>query len=282
MSVNCLRSIVRDKIFFFDSKNLLNWFQISLLIIFVMFGHISVVNASDEVRDPENNNFIKLIGNALSNERELLSSVTRDQLIKMSGFKSAVHANENINNGFKNLEKHSGSKTVAFINLKFGNGSVKSELFETGNFSSETLDYLKLNDVDHQVKCLAEAIYFEARGENIIGQYAVAEVILNRVDDEQFPNSVCKVVSEGAMKLHSCQFSYNCDGKPEYINDFKSYKRILKLANIFYNGTARLLTEGATFYHSRDVAPSWTANLKQTKEIGRHIFYKTENRVAKN
>ena len=153
---------------------------------------------------------------------------------------------------------------------------------EKGEFSSETLDYLLLGDVDPQVKCLAEAIYFEARGENVIGQYAVAEVILNRVDADQFPNSVCKVVSEGATKLNSCQFSYNCDGKPEYINDLKSYKRILKLSDMFYDGTARLLTGGATFYHSQDVNPSWTTKLKKTRELGRHIFYKIESRVAEN
>ena len=151
---------------------------------------------------------------------------------------------------------------------------------DTKIFSSESLDYVNLGDVDQQVKCLAEAIYFEARGENVVGQYAVAEVILNRVDQKQFPNSVCEVVSEGATKLNSCQFSYNCDGKPEYINDLKSYKRILKLADMFYAGTARLLTGGATFYHSQDVSPSWIAKLKKTREIGRHIFYKIESRVA--
>ncbi|MDG2473787.1 MAG: cell wall hydrolase, partial [Paracoccaceae bacterium] len=102
----------------------------------------------------------------------------------------------------------------------------------------------------------------------------------NRVDAKQFPNSVCKVVSEGATKLHSCQFSYNCDGKPEFVNDSKSYKRILKLANMFYSGTARLLTGGATFYHTKDVNPSWTSKLKKTRQIGGHIFYKIESRVA--
>ena len=68
-----------------------------------------------------------------------------------------------------------------------------------------------------QWACLAEAIYFEARGEPVEGQFAVAEVILNRVESPKFPNSICKVVRQGTGRKHACQFSYNCDGKLEYI-----------------------------------------------------------------
>lgn len=282
MYITCLKILESAKLNNFYAKRLLLHCQIAFLAGSFMVGYASQLNASDERNEPDGSDVITFIGKALSNERDRLSTLTREQLIKMSGFINALAENENTNNGRGTSIKPNTSNAVAFINSKLGNGLTKTDVFKSGNFSSETLDYLSLNDVDQQVKCLAEAIYFESRGENIIGQYAVAEVILNRVDDKQFPNSVCKVVSEGATKLHSCQFSYNCDGKPEYINDFKSYKRILKLANIFYGGTARLFTGGATFYHSRDVAPSWTARLKKTKEIGRHIFYKTESRVAQN
>jgi hypothetical protein len=74
-----------------------------------------------------------------------------------------------------------------------------------------------------QWACLAEAIYFEARGEPVEGQFAVAEVILNRVDSPKFPNSICKVVRQGTGRKHACQFSYNCDGKLEYIANGSAY-----------------------------------------------------------
>ena len=73
-----------------------------------------------------------------------------------------------------------------------------------------------------QWACLAEAIYFEARGEGVEGQFAVAEVILNRVDSPKFPNSICKVVRQGTGRKHACQFSYNCDGKLEIYRQWVS------------------------------------------------------------
>ena len=238
------------------------------------------------VKDYENyddEGAIKFIEEALFTERELIGAITREHLMKMSGLNFDAAKDGTLNPGaiVKKAFRQSNESTVDGVKLKSVRKSSQGSALDATTFSSASLDYLILSDVDHQVKCLAEAIYFEARGEDVVGQYAVAEVILNRVDQNQFPNSVCKVVSEGATKLHSCQFSYNCDGKPEYINDLKSYKRILKLADMFYDGTARLLTGGATFYHSQDVNPSWTTKLKKTREIGRHIFYKIESRVAK-
>ena len=258
--------------------------QMVAIVFCVLSGQLVADDVTKSLDSNTNADILKFLESALADQRELLTTITRENLINMSGLR--LDSNKDVD--FKpslnssNSKKPTGEKAIDFINLRLGvsHSAVSSQ--ETGDFSSETLDHLLLGDVDPQVKCLAEAIYFEARGENVIGQYAVAEVILNRVDEEQFPNSVCKVVSEGATKLNSCQFSYNCDGKPEYINDLKSYKRILKLSDMFYGGTARLLTGGATFYHSQDVNPSWTTKLKKTREIGRHIFYKIESRVAQN
>ena len=257
------------------------------LAVFALVCIMSIVaEANDADLNKESVNdldILKFLFTALSSERERLTAITRDNLVKMSGIlidgsgKKTVKVGVNL----KQTIKPTSERAVNLINSQFGTVSSQSSLLEIEDFSGESLDYIVLGDVNHEVKCLAEAIYFEARGENIVGQYAVAEVILNRVDHKQFPNSVCEVVAEGATKLNSCQFSYNCDGKPEYINDLKSYKRILKLANMFYGGTARFLTSGATFYHSQDVSPLWTTKLKKTREIGRHIFYKIESRVAK-
>ena len=84
---------------------------------------------------------------------------------------------------------------------------------DEGKFSFETIDNFPKPSPTSEMKCLAEAIYFEARGEVLEGQYAVGEVIINRVLSKDFPNSVCGVISEGANRLIACQFSYNCDGK---------------------------------------------------------------------
>ena len=81
-----------------------------------------------------------------------------------------------------------------------------------------------------QWACLAEAIYFEARGEPVEGQFAVAEVVLNRVDSPKCPNSICKVVRQGTGRKPACQFSYNCDGKLEYIASGSAYDQAERLA----------------------------------------------------
>ena len=95
--------------------------------------------------------------------------------------------------------------------------------FDEGRFSFDTIDNFPKPKLTSEMKCLAEAIYFEARGEALEGQYAVGEVIINRVLSRDFPNSVCGVISEGANRLNACQFSYNCDGKLETITEKKNY-----------------------------------------------------------
>ena len=146
--------------------------------------------------------------------------------------------------------------------------------FDDGRFSFDTIDNLPKPKLTNEMKCLAEAIYFEARGEALEGQYAVGEVIINRVLSKDFPNSVCGVISEGANRLNACQFSYNCDGKLETITEKKIYERILKLSQMLLEPSARFLTSGATFYHSKLVSPSWSKKFIKTNEIGNHVFYK--------
>ena len=145
---------------------------------------------------------------------------------------------------------------------------------DEGKFSFEIIDKFPKPRLTSEMKCLAEAIYFEARGEALEGQYAVGEVIINRVLSKDFPNSVCGVISEGANRLNACQFSYNCDGKLETITEKKIYERILKLSQMLLEPSARFLTSGATFYHSKLVSPSWSKKFIKTNEIGNHVFYK--------
>lgn len=133
-----------------------------------------------------------------------------------------------------------------------------------------------------QWQCLAEALYFEARGESVKGQFAVAEVILNRVDSPDFPDTVCGVVHQGTGKRYQCQFTYTCDGRPERISEPTAWERVGKVARAALDGARRQLTAGATYYHSRAVRPSWARRFVKTAEIGVHRFYRAQVRVSSN
>lgn len=116
--------------------------------------------------------------------------------------------------------------------------------------------------------CLATALYFEARGEPVKGQFAVAEVILNRVGDPRYPDSVCGVVNQ------TCQFSYTCDGVSDRIREPAAFVRAGKIADLMLRGAARALTDGATHFHARNVRPDWSRQLPRTAQIGDHYFYR--------
>ena len=129
--------------------------------------------------------------------------------------------------------------------------------------------------------CLAEALYFEARGENLNGLVGVAEVILNRVDDRRYPNSVCGVINQGTGQRFRCQFTYTCDGRPETITERRAYERVGKIARLMMNGAPRVLTQGATHYHTKAVRPKWSRVFARTATIGFHHFYRQPDRLAK-
>lgn len=131
-------------------------------------------------------------------------------------------------------------------------------------------------------QCLAEALYFEARGETIAGQFAVAEVILNRRDVRQFPATVCGVVNQGTGRLNACQFSYTCDGRAERIGEPGAYARAGKIARLMLDGGPRTLTGGATYFHTTGVRPSWSRRFTRTTRIGSHIFYRPAVQVSAN
>jgi hypothetical protein len=125
-------------------------------------------------------------------------------------------------------------------------------------------------------RCLTEALYFEARGEPIEGQYAVAEVILNRVDSARYPDTVCEVVSEGTGRRFACQFTYTCDGRPEEVSDTQAWNRLGHIARIMLEGAPRDLTAEATHYHAETVNPRWARVYPRTAEYGVHVFYRQQ------
>ena len=124
-----------------------------------------------------------------------------------------------------------------------------------------------------QWSCLTEALYFEARGETVRGQIAVAEVILNRVSSSRFPDTVCGVIRQGTGRKFACQFTYTCDGRPENVSEPAAFDRVGKIARMMLNGAPRKLSGGATFYHTTAVNPRWARKFRRTARHGVHLFY---------
>ncbi|WP_299970639.1 cell wall hydrolase [uncultured Roseobacter sp.] len=149
-------------------------------------------------------------------------------------------------------------------------------------FSKKWLDAQPDPQGGPELQCLAEALYFEARGETVKGQFAVAEVILNRVDSERFPGSACGVINQGTGKKYQCQFTYTCDGYKEVIAEPRAYARVAKVARAALDGRPPELTEGATHYHTTAVNPRWSKVYTKTAAIGDHIFYRHTWRTASN
>jgi hypothetical protein len=139
---------------------------------------------------------------------------------------------------------------------------------------------ISVPDGDAERGCLAKAIYFEARGESLAGQVAVAEVILNRVDSASYPDTICGVVRQGEERRTGCQFSFMCDGKPERMEDDGARSVAHAIAHLLIEGRPRVLTANATHFHTTRVSPSWAKRLVRTARIGAHIFYRYPTRTA--
>lgn len=125
---------------------------------------------------------------------------------------------------------------------------------------------------DEEWQCLTKALYFEARGESLKGQFAVAEVILNRADSPRFPSTVCAVVNQGGSK--GCQFSYVCDGRKDVMHERSAVDRAGRIARVMLDGAPRALTQGATYFHSKGARPGWAHRFPRTAAIGAHMFYR--------
>lgn len=149
------------------------------------------------------------------------------------------------------------------------------------SFTKDWLDSQPKPTGDEQWRCLSEALYFEARGETVKGQFAVAEVILNRVESARFPSTPCGVIKQGTGRKYQCQFTYTCDGYKDVIAEKQAYERVSKVARAVLDGAVDdPLTFGATHYHTKQVRPGWSRVYKKTTSIGVHIFYRHNYRTA--
>jgi spore germination cell wall hydrolase CwlJ-like protein len=124
-------------------------------------------------------------------------------------------------------------------------------------------------------KCLAEAVYFEARGEAVRGQIAVAQVVLNRTFSGYYPHTVCGVVYQNAHRHLACQFTFACDGIPDVIREPDAWERAKKIAAETLDGQLWLPEVGkATHYHAYWVRPGWVREMTRMYKFGVHTFYR--------
>jgi len=125
-----------------------------------------------------------------------------------------------------------------------------------------------------EMRCLAEAIYFEARSEPELGQKAVAQVVMNRVASRLYPNSICGVVYQNRHRHLACQFTFACEGRSLRIREPAPWRRAERIAQEVVSGTSFVESVGlATHYHADYVNPRWARALLRRDKIGRHIFY---------
>ena len=130
-------------------------------------------------------------------------------------------------------------------------------------------------DRAREEKCLAEAIYFEARSEPEEGQAAVAQVVLNRVGSGLYPASICGVVYQNRHRYNACQFSFACEGRALRITEPEPWRMATRIARAVLEGKTYVADVGnSTHYHASYVRPYWAKALKKMDRIGTHIFYK--------
>jgi spore germination cell wall hydrolase CwlJ-like protein len=124
-------------------------------------------------------------------------------------------------------------------------------------------------------KCLAEAVYFEARGEAVRGQMAVAQVVLNRAFSGFYPTTVCGVVYQNKNRHFACQFTFACDNVADVVREPDMWDRARKIAKAMLDGRLWLPEVGkSTHYHAYWVRPSWVSEMKKMYKFGVHTFYR--------
>lgn len=134
--------------------------------------------------------------------------------------------------------------------------------------------------LEDAITCLARTIYWEARGTSISGMEVVANVVMNRVGHEGFPETVCAVVKQGQEK-EACQFSWWCDGRPDDAKEDESYATAKEIARNALNRQLKDQTNGALYFHHKKVSPSWSKEYIKTTEVEDFMFYRPSGDKAK-
>jgi spore germination cell wall hydrolase CwlJ-like protein len=132
----------------------------------------------------------------------------------------------------------------------------------------------QLADKDRALKCLTQAVYYEAEGEGQDGRRAIAQVVLNRVRHPGFPPTICGVVYQGSERITGCQFTFTCDGSLRRDPAPAVWLQAKRVAAEALSGRVFAEVGHATHYHADYVLPYWADSLDKTTRIGRHLFYR--------
>lgn len=154
-----------------------------------------------------------------------------------------------------------------------GNNKAPSAAEIIGKLEVQAVDPQGREQLDDPITCLARSIYWEARGEKAASMEAVASVVMNRLGHVGFPDTVCGVVRQGREK-GACQFSWWCDGRSDQAQEDEAYATAKEIARKALNLQLKDRTGGALYFHHRNVTPGWSAEYRQTVEIGAFAFYK--------
>ena len=147
------------------------------------------------------------------------------------------------------------------------------------NTSLYAKDYIKIKYLDPEMVCMVQTIYFEARGESFVGRLGVGTVVMERVINKKYPNTICGVVRQGKYwrgnpVKHRCSFSYWCDGKSEKMYDLNSFEDAVEISKMIMTGVRFNPVSGATHYHAYYVRPIWSYQMRHIFTAGKHLFYK--------
>jgi spore germination cell wall hydrolase CwlJ-like protein len=145
---------------------------------------------------------------------------------------------------------------------------------------AQAVDPAGVASVDDALTCLSRTIYWEAKGGSDADMEAVANVVLNRLGHEGYPDTVCGVVKQGVEKK-ACQFSWWCDGRSDQVQEDDRYAASKEIARKALNQQLTDRTRGAMYFHDRNVKPAWASEYIKTAETGKFQFYKPRDGKAK-
>nr|WP_314578988.1 cell wall hydrolase [uncultured Pseudomonas sp.] len=154
----------------------------------------------------------------------------------------------------------------------------KSEIITKSE--AQAVDPAGAASVDDAIVCLSRTIYWEAKGGTDADMEAVANVVLNRLGHEGYPDTICGVVKQGVEKK-ACQFSWWCDGRSDQVKEDGRYAASKEIARKALNQQLTDRTKGAMYFHDRNVRPAWAGEYIKTAETGKFLFYKPRDGKAK-
>jgi spore germination cell wall hydrolase CwlJ-like protein len=169
------------------------------------------------------------------------------------------------------------ARQIAFIanaSLRPSSQAVAQPLLQSGDAAPFINAGKTIEDTQRALECLTAAVYYEARSESVEGQRAVAQVVLNRVRNPAFPDSICGVVYQGSERSTGCQFTFTCDGSMNAVRNEEAWERSKLVARAALAGDVVPEVGLATNYHADYVTPWWSSGLDRIAQLGTHIFYK--------